>query len=433
MKKIIFAMTVLAIAMTASVTMGADMVAGNPKNGANVVGTVDVEIVGDNLVVTYTITNLDYIILATHLEVATSPDQIPQSKGNAVPGQFTYSTSYEISDNQQVVIYEIPLDEIFPPDGIVPDVFFVAAHAVVTTPCPCDSVTCEDLDLPEEVMVSVLWAGDFEPDRLDSYFLATIFGGTDLDGDYDAYCIDTDRSIRPPTYVHRGIPLKAKVLCNCADLPTENIGEPLVEYCENFPKVVWILNNVYVGQPITEINPGTSCEGNITMSDIQKAIWLLVDDTVDDAGLQVAEWTQCRVDEILAAADGAFEPMCGDDFGVIILPYVWMIDGSVLVVPGTEDDPPGYPGDPRYDLTPEEELVASLVYVQPIVIRIPVPCCYCDATAWAGTPIEPSNDWPDEDNDGYKYEFPGKDWSMYITVPEDAEYAEPSAAHGKKK
>ena len=56
MKKIIFAVTVLAL--MASVTMGADMIAGNPKNGANVVGTVDVSVDGTDLVVVYTITDL---------------------------------------------------------------------------------------------------------------------------------------------------------------------------------------------------------------------------------------------------------------------------------------------------------------------------------------------------------------------------------------
>ena len=426
MKKLILAGAVLAIALMASITMGADMIAGNPKNGANVVGTVDVSVDGDNLVVVYTITDLDWIITETHLHVALSPDAIPQSKGNPPPGAFDYSTAHEVSDDVQEVTHTIPLVDIL--GDPVPDplpTLFVAAHAVVGTLCPCDEF---DLDLPEGVMVSVLWAGDFDPDRLDSYFLATIFGGTDLDGDYDAYCIDTDRSIRPPSYVHRGTPMQAEVYSSldCGLLPV--IVEPLVEMCENMGKVNWILNNVSVGQPIAEINPGTTCANNITMGDIQRAIWELLDDTEADDGL--LDWDQCRVDEIIAAADGEFVPICGEVIGVIILPYVYMFEGEVLVVPGTEDDPPGYPGDPRYVDLPAE---AELVYVQPIIITIPVPCCYCDETAWAGTVVDPpSRDWPDEDNDGYKYEFPGKNWAMYFTYPEDAVYS-PVVATGKKK
>jgi len=424
MKKIILAVTVLAL--TAGITMGADMIAGNPKNGANVVGTVDVEVVGDNLVVTYTITDLDWIITETHLEIATDPGDFPTSKGGAVPGLFAYSTSHDVADNMQVVVHTIPLDEVFPPDGIVPELFYVAAHAVVGTLCPCDSAVCEELDLPTEVGLSVLWAGDFTPNRTESYFLATVFGGTVLDGDYDAYCVDTDRSIRPQG-LGRGIPLQALVYCQCDDVPwLDPPDNPLIEYCDNFDLVVWILDNINVGDP-------SGCDGAYTMGDIQKAIWLLVDDTVDDSGL--GDWSPCRVEEIIAAAEAegeGFEPICGEYFGVILLPYVYMIDTTVpadgipdvVLVDGTT-------GDPIYDNFPPDT-VPILVYVQPIVIKIPAPCCFCDETAWAGTPMDPSPNWPDEDNDGYRYEFPGKDWSMYFSVPEEAVIAPPAAARGKK-
>jgi hypothetical protein len=86
-------------------------------------------------------------------------------------------------------------------------------------------------------------------------------------------------------------------------------------------------------------------------------------------------WEPCRVAEIIAAADGEFIPGCDDVVGIIILPYVYMLNDEVLVVPDTSA--PGYPGDPRYDGIPVD---AEKVYVQPIIITIPCPCSGCRLT-----------------------------------------------------
>ena len=150
-------------------------------------------------------------------------------------------------------------------------------------------------------------------------------------------------------------------------------------------------------------------------------------------------------------------PICGEYVGLVLLPYVYIYPeghadaGDVIKIastagvpwpgyPGPIDPPPTYPGDPAYPGDAEYDAVVDpppvIRYQQPFIIMVPVPCCLCDETAWAGIPLAPedtNNSWPDEDSDGYKYEFPGNDWSMYFSVPEDPDVAAPVAASGKKK
>lgn len=428
MKKLILAVTVLALTLMAGAAFGttADMIAGNPSPPpANVVGTVEVTNDGTNLTVTYTITDPDYIITSTHLHVTTIDPAglanykkvagaMPQTKqGNAIPGQFDYSSSHLVADGVTVKTHVIPLADI---PAVPGQTLYVAAHAIVGTLCPCDEV---DLNLPEEVIVSVWWSGDLEPPYLDAFFKATVTD-TSLTGDYPAYCVDTDRVIRPlglpylppGNKMHRGIPLQAEVFSSldCGLLP--DIIEPLVDDCSAMGKVNWILNNIAVGDP----SPG--CAGAYTFGDIQRAIWELLEDTEDDSGLD--PWSTCRVAEIIAAAEadeaanGVFMPICGEEIGIIILPYVYAYEGTTNTIYVWDADLGK--NVPVYDGLPAG---AHKMYLQPIIIKIPVPCCFCGDTAWAGVP---GLDAPEpEDGDGYTIEFLGKDWSMYfihtITAP----------------
>ena len=440
MKKLILAVTLLAL--SAGITMGADMIAGNPKNGANVVGEVTVERVGDTLEVTYTITNLDWIITETHLHVGTSPGDFPKWPKDPPPGQFAHSSSHDVADGIQEVTLTVQLADIFP-GGIPTELptLFIAAHAVVGTLCPCEDITPECM--PDEVMVKVVHSIlDIEPDYENSYFVATVGGDTCLDGEYDAWCIDTDRAISPVgtdafgirEYRRRPVPQKADVYfsLDCASLPV--VDPELVEDCDDMDLVLWILNYVAAGDVID--SDGSDCDGEvITFGDIQRAIWeLLNDDTEEDGAL--GDWSQCRVDEIIAMAEEGFEPICTEDVGLILLPYVYVypelhaMAGQVIKDETTAngypdtgyDDYPGdpiYPGDPAWPV----DVVGVRKYQQPILIMVPVPCCFCDETAWAGTATDVSDEWPDEDEDGYKYEFPGKNWAMFFTYPEDADVA----------
>ena len=128
------------------------------------------------------------------------------------------------------------------------------------------------------------------------------------------------------------------------------VPDDIVEYPENLDLVNWLINQDFLGQL-------SSCGGNYTYGDIQKAIWELIEDY--PMGGDLGPWFQCRVDEIVEAAyaNGEdFIPGCGDRI-VIILD----------------------PGD-----------------AQIIIIEIELPCKE-DETAW-----------------GNGLSFPGSSWAMYI-------------------
>ena len=92
MKKLVLAVAAIVAILMAGTTLGADLIAGNPKNGANVVGKVTVSLENGFIVVKYTVTG-DVVLTETHLHIATSPDDIPQKNGNPNPGGFQYSDS----------------------------------------------------------------------------------------------------------------------------------------------------------------------------------------------------------------------------------------------------------------------------------------------------------------------------------------------------
>jgi hypothetical protein len=138
----------------------------------------------------------------------------------------------------------------------------------------------------------------------DAYFpTVTIAGGTVLDGTYDGWCVDTDHTIGNNTWYN------ANVYSSYEDMTG------LVYYPENMDKVNWILNQGFVYQP----SPG--CSGSYTYGDVQRAIWTLVEDNLSTSGL--GSWLQCRVNEILAAANAngeGFVPDCNDYIAVVLEP-----------------------------------------------------------------------------------------------------------------
>jgi len=386
MKKLVLTVAALVAIFMAGTTLGADLIAGNPKNGANVVGNVTVSQENGYIVVKYTVTG-DVVLTETHLHIATSPDEIPQNNGNPNPGGFQYSDPHGPVTEWT---YTIPLqaDTVYHPKNgklLSPGhnwtsapTLYIAAHGVVKYPDDCDELV---LDLPDEVTVSVTFAGAGS----DSYFDALVSGGTTLDGLYDAWCIATDRSIRLVPDYPRGTPLQALVLSSYEG------------GYSNMDLVNWILNNP--DMEVGDVSP--ACGGTYTYGDIQRVIWELVaGDSTTITGL--GSWSQCRVDEIIAAAieNGVgYVPNCGDIVAIILQPYV--------VIP--EDDPQIDP------ITGDE--VTGLWYFQPIIITIPAPCCGGDDTVWAGV-FDPSDNEPGpEPNDGdyYQFEFPGDNWAMYFT------------------
>jgi hypothetical protein len=102
---------------------------GNPKSAIKV-GKVMVKEKDGDLIVKYDTTSSSWCITETHLHVASSPDDIPQTKkGNPIPGQFDYSKKHPC-----VKKVKYPLD----PDGTG---LVIAAHAVVV---PCGECCCPD-------------------------------------------------------------------------------------------------------------------------------------------------------------------------------------------------------------------------------------------------------------------------------------------------
>lgn len=105
-----------------------DLIAGQNMN----VGTVTVSHEDGQLVVTYDITDPDWCITATHLDVETSVDDIPQKNGNPIPGHFQYNDTW---DCETTVTYTMDWDEAW---CDLSDLY-IAAHAIVTNQPYCDS------------------------------------------------------------------------------------------------------------------------------------------------------------------------------------------------------------------------------------------------------------------------------------------------------
>ncbi len=175
-----------------------------------------------------------------------------------------------------------------------------------------------------------------------SYFDVTILGESLLAGMYDDYCVDTAHTIAP------GATYTADVFSSFDALP-----DGLVDFPENLDLVNYILNQGYVGTP--------SSDGSVfTYSDVQRAIWTLVDDTQSTAGL--GPWSQARVDEIVAEAEAmgdGYEPTCDGVIGVILAPVgnqqVTLAQVTVALIPGACD-----PNQECVPGTPSEEICDGL-------------------------------------------------------------------------
>ena len=81
----------------------------------------------DTLYVTYAMdASNPWFLLETHLAVATSLADIPQARGNPIPGHFAYSQCH--GGQTKLYTYEIPL----PDDWDASQLLYVAAHAAIS-------------------------------------------------------------------------------------------------------------------------------------------------------------------------------------------------------------------------------------------------------------------------------------------------------------
>lgn len=104
-------------------------------------GTVTVTNDENSVYVTY-LTDGTWTIAETHLDVATSPEQLKQtSKGNAIPGKFAYATEhnpgvYEVTHTIDIAAWAAGTPLYF------------AAHAVVSSPGSTETAWGEGLEFP---------------------------------------------------------------------------------------------------------------------------------------------------------------------------------------------------------------------------------------------------------------------------------------------
>lgn len=300
---------VTAYAHTAEEPFVTDLTAGggNIKSAMDV-GDVQVWNDGEYLYVQYVVSDGDWCLTETHLEVATALEDIPQVNGNPPPGQFAYEGEHDCVAG---VTYQIPLTW----DPGTP--LLIAAHGVVQT----GGMDGLEATLPDQVTMATAFPGlGF---GAPSYFDVTVSGGTTLDGMYDAYCVDTDRG--------RLVEGLVNVYSSYEPLPP---SVP-IEKPENLDLVNWIINQDFAGKP-------SGCDGAYTYGDVQWAIWQLVEDNPPADHVSLGDWSLCRAQEILAAAFAngeGFVPGCGDVMGIILDPVEWRQPVIIWVeVPCAEDE-----------------------------------------------------------------------------------------------
>jgi len=260
------------------------------------VGTITAEEdASGNVTVTYQITEPGWKIYVTHLYVGPE-DGIPaNNKGNPKIGHFPYSMEH----NPAVTSYSVTI-----PAEEVGDDYVIAAHAGVSVePLDC---FCESL--PETATLSLSYPGT------DAYMNVQLTNAGPLNGTFPVWCIDVGHEIESD-----GTEYGAEIYCGYDEAISflSEGDEPHIDKPEMLRTVIWLISQTFVGQPST-------CGGNYTYGDVQRAIWEIIDNTPVENGL--GAWSQCRVDEILAAVEAAgtaaseYEPGFGEYSGVVLAP-----------------------------------------------------------------------------------------------------------------
>jgi hypothetical protein len=384
MKKMIFIAFVLALLSIPALVIAqppvppvdatvADLLAGNPKNGITDIGDVYVWDDAGNIYVFYDVTEAGWVLTSTHLHIqaddgdgnpfnGNKPDPgdenpFPLVNGNPPPGQYDFSDPHGPTT---WYLYEIPIVDL-PHHDWTGNFLFLVIHGVAQG-WNCDPALLEAM-LPDDAVLIVERAADEtdapEPDL--AYFAEVIVSSlpspTALDGIYLGWCVDFDSAISG------GYPYVSGVYSSYGPIPAG-----LLEYPENLDLVNYLLNRDIVGQ-------SSACGGVYTYGDVQQAIWDLLEGRRGglppnfEWAYSLGPWEACRVDELVADALANGEGFCGECAGVIIIP-----DAAA----------------------PEDVRQAVLVLL----------CSPGDAeTAWAGF----------TDGDDYSFEFPGKNWALYIT------------------
>jgi hypothetical protein len=237
-----------------------------------------------------------FCLVETHLSVTSTLETVPQNSGNPKPGQFIYSTIH--SPAVTAFTYED-----------IPVASYILAHAVTGMVTGYSGYNLAGLAgmLPQTAKIVVDYPAP------ESYFMTTVSDGGFLDGTYKGWCIDADHYIYP--YTQYDVQVYSSYDPVVYDLE-------LVVFPENLDNVNWVLNQGFPGKTA----PGGM--GTFTYGDIQLAIWTLLEDEHNTAG--VGWYSPARVEyivqEALTTGEG-FKPDCGGVVAIILNP----VDVSVPV------------------------------------------------------------------------------------------------------
>ena len=159
---------------------------------------------------------------------------------------------------------------------------------------------------------------------LPSYINVTITNGGQLNGVYDAWCVNSTIAIRKGTYN------QANVYSSYGTVPagilytgSQTINSSADEYLNKLKQINWLINNVTEAANVVDKKYRYN-NVDYTWGDVQLAIWKLLGETsvldsVDYNSLEV--YSQQRADALVsfAVTNGSnFIPVAGQDFGVIV-------------------------------------------------------------------------------------------------------------------
>jgi hypothetical protein len=204
MAVLLLSLAMVAVVLSPSLSMGADSGSGGGDIGdpglynlyagqRTLVGHIEVWNDADCIYVKYMITEPGWYLTETHVEVGDDMADIPQTKGNPIPGKFSQGESYSVGD--------LITEDIFCfPRGDCDDFSkFIAAHASVVHMCGCQVDRCETAWAATEVGQM-----PFPGKNWATFITYEIQGGWDLvetltvmsndiDGETSMYKLDSDR------------------------------------------------------------------------------------------------------------------------------------------------------------------------------------------------------------------------------------------------
>ena len=270
-----------------------------------VVGSVTVEFEDEQIIVTYR-TFPWWRITETHLHVTGEdeadgeffPIYFPLNQANNPQvGRFDYSKD----ENGNTVVYEENLPHT------MTGCYYIAAHAVVQG--IGDKYGTVDLEAFAEVLPKTATIKVDDPgDNDESYFKVHVSNAGILDGNWQGWCVQTGKAIKPGKYYD------TKVFSSYETLPG---------YSADFlMKLNWIINQKFT-------------ENGFTYGEVQLAIWSLLmhhaefnfdalNATSPNPFITIGDYKEENINQILDWANKVVEfiPQCGGVIAVIF------IDGS---------------------------------------------------------------------------------------------------------